>query len=297
MKITFAQYPIPEIHYNQQMGEILLSTNIFNHKKLKIIKFGQKPFSNLMALDKAKPHNLFDFMLLYKDFSGVEIVTDTFKFLPILKKGAELASYISQSAVHNNYGIDIESPKLIYNMSASISTKSAMSVPAFHLHINTFSTFEKNKLKTKTIDLKEFDPTLEFACNIFEEIYPHKTISISKSKAQRLGIGVNIITNWRNFSEINCLELANILKDIHHYMLKLANIIKVNSFDYGITIYKHDEIYILIQPKYGTSIGAAGAMMWNNHADLVVPKRGNGSFSNKEITIRRQFQTDILNKF
>ena len=80
-------------------------------------------------------------------------------------------------------------------------------------------------------------------------------------------------------------------------MLKLANIIKVNSFDYGITIYKHDKIYILIQPKYGTSIGAAGAMMWNNHADLVVPKRGNGSFSNKEITIRRQFQTDILNKF
>lgn len=294
MKVKIGNYLIPEIPFRMLNGSAVLYNNYFIGGALKVIKRGKGEYHDIIAIDKIRPHTLFDIMLAFSNFEDIEVIENTKVFTKIFIKAIEIVNNIKNIKFIEGKYVDSKSVKLIYNVSSKISNDSAMSVPAFHLHINTFSDYELKKIKVVDTNLQRFDGMLEKSCNEFEAVYPKKIIGITESKKRGLAIGLNLVTSWNDFSEINCFELAIILKKIHLLMIKNNN----SHFNYGISIYRNsNNIIILIQPKYGTSIGAAGAMNWQGIADIAIPERGSGTFDKNTIVARRIFQKNILKKF
>ncbi|KJY57377.1 hypothetical protein JF75_03920 [Lactobacillus kimbladii] len=298
MKIKIGQYDIPEIKFCDLNKENEIKDEMFLGGRLGIIKLGNQKHRGIIAIDKLHPHTLFDIMLAFSSLDGIdEIINNKKEFKTILQTGIDIQKKIENFKLEKKFKIYPETTKLIYNISSNISNKSAMSLPAFHLHINTFSSYELNKLKIKEINLSEFDKKLEEACVYFKYLFNKRSIGIKKSKKYGLGVGINVITEWKQFCEIDLEKLVFILQEIHFAMLDVANKYYNCFCNYGVSIYKQKKIIILIQPKYGTSIGAAGAMQWKGKVDFSIPQRSSGVFDKETLQRRKRFQDYVLSNF
>ncbi|WP_125605396.1 hypothetical protein [Lapidilactobacillus bayanensis] len=294
--VTLGTYPMPGLTFQQLNGNEIINNTSFIGGKTKLLYRFRNAEKDIIALDKVKAHTFHDFMLMTKQFKGIDLIFDDSLFCEIMSAALRLAQKIQSKEIQQQFALDVKSTQIIYNISASINSKSAMSIPAFHLHLNTLSKVERRLMAVSSVSLSEIDTTVSDYCLAFQTNFQGPSISIFDSLRLNLAGGVNIRTEWQHFGDVNVTQLVTILQKVDLAMestLLSSDSEKIVK-NYSVALYVKDVVYILVRPRMGTSIGGAAEMFWPGQVNFARPIRNSGTMTNEMLDRRRKFQSMVL---